>query len=77
MFFSGVTPSVADEVEDDHKAVPTATNMAYGVVSHDQRPSGEEVLYEVMNQSQQPSSSQSVRPTVATDEPEYAIIPEK
>ena len=57
--------------------MPTATNMAYGMVSHDQQPSGEEVMYELMNQSQQPSSSQSARPTAATDEPAYAVIPEQ
>ena len=77
MFPSGVTHSVGSEVEDDHKTVPTATNMAYGMVSHDQRPRGEEVMYEMVNQSQQPSSSQSVRPTAATDEPAYAVIPEQ
>ena len=78
MFPSGVTHSVGGEVEDDHKTVPTATNMAYGMVSHDQRSSGEDVIYEMVNQSQQPLPSQSVRPTAATNEPAYyAIIPEQ
>ena len=69
VFPSGVTHSVGSEVKDDHKTVPTATNMAYGMVSHDQRPSREEVMYEMVNQGQQPSSSQSV--------PAYAVIPEQ
>ena len=73
LFFSGVTHSVGGEVEDDHKTVPTTTNMAYGMVSHDQQPSGEVAMFMLVNQSQQPSSSQSV---TATDEPAYAVIPE-
>ena len=77
MFPSGVTHSVGGEVEDDHKTVPTATNMAYGMVYHDQRPCEEDLVYEMVNQSQQPLPSQSVRPTAATDEPAYAIIPEQ
>ena len=73
----GLTNKSVGEVEDDNKTVPTATNMAYGMVSHDQRPSREEVMFEMVNQSQQPSSSQSVRPTATTDEPAYAVIPEQ
>ena len=77
MFPSGVTHSVGGEVEDDHKTVPTATNMAYGMVSRDRRPCEEDLMYEMVNQSQQPLPSQLVRPTAATDEPAYAIIPEQ
>ena len=58
-------------MERDHKTVPTATNMAYGVVSHDREQSGrEEGVYEMVNRSQ-PSSSPA---TDTTDEPAYAVI---
>ena len=77
---------------EDHKTVPTATNVAYGMVSCDQRPSGEEgsPMYELVNQSRQPSAS-SATPTTAstaapsttqqqcheTEEPAYAVISNK
>ena len=41
------------------KSVPTASNAAYGVVSHDQSSSGDVAIYEIVGQ---PSSS-SARPT--------------
>ena len=79
-------------LEEDHKTVPTATNVAYGMVSCDQRPSGEEggPMYELVNQSSQPSAS-SATPTAAsaatpsttqqqchgTEEPAYAVISDK
>ena len=66
--------SVGDEVERDHKTVPTATNMAYGMVSRDRQQQkqsgGEEGVYEMVNRSQ-PSSSPA---TATTDDPAYAVI---
>ena len=66
--------SVGDEVERDHKTVPTATNMAYGMVLHDRQQQkqsgGEEGVYEMVNRSQ-PSSSPA---TATTDDPAYAVI---
>ena len=69
--------------------MPTATNVAYGIVSCDQRPSGEEggPIYELVNQNSQPLSS-SATPTAAsaatpsttqqqyheTEEPAYDVI---
>ena len=43
----------------ESKSVPTATNAAYGVVSHDQSSSGDVAMYEIVGQP--PSSS--ARPT--------------
>ena len=43
----------------ESKSVPTASNAAYGVVSHDQSSSGDVAMYEIVGQ---PSSS-SARPT--------------
>ena len=43
----------------ESKSVPTASNAAYGVVSHDQSSSGDVAMYEIVGQ---PSSS-STRPT--------------
>ena len=61
-------------MERDHKTVPTATNMAYGMVSHDRQQQkqsgGEEGVYEMVNRSQ-PSSSPA---TATTDDPAYAVI---
>ena len=69
--------------KEDNKAISTATNVAYGMVSCDQRASGGP-MYELVSQSCQPSSS-SATPTAAfaatpstiqlqyhgTEEPEY------
>ena len=44
----------------ESKSVPTASNAAYGVVSHDQSSCGDVAMYEIVGQ---PSSS-SARPTV-------------
>ena len=61
-------------MERDHKTVPTATNMAYGMVSRDRQQQkqsgGEEGVYEMVNRSQ-PSSSPA---TATTDDPAYAVI---
>ena len=38
----------------ESKSVPTASNAAYGVVSHDQSSSGDVAMYEIVGQ---PSSS--------------------
>ena len=64
---SDVTHSIR-VTEEDHKTVPTATNVAYGMVSCDQRPSGEEgsPMYELVNQSSQPWSRAA-----------YAVISDK
>ena len=70
---------------EDHKTVPTATNVAYGMVSCDQRPSGEEgsPMYELVNQSSQPSPSSATPSTTqqqchGTVEPAYyAVISDK
>ena len=43
----------------ESKSVPTASNAAYGVVSHNQSSSGDVAMYEIVGQ---PSSS-SARPT--------------
>ena len=43
----------------ESKSVPTASNAAYGVVSHDQSSSRDVAMYEIVGQ---PSSS-SARPT--------------
>ena len=43
----------------ESKSVPTASNAAYGVVSHDHSSSGDVAMYEIVGQ---PSSS-SARPT--------------
>ena len=44
----------------ESKSVPTASNAAYGVVSHDQSSSGDVAMYQIVGQ---PSSS-SARPIV-------------
>ncbi|CAI8031820.1 MAM domain-containing glycosylphosphatidylinositol anchor protein 1 [Geodia barretti] len=52
-------PGVREGGEVESKSVPTATNAAYGVVSHDQSSSGDVAMYEIVGQP--PSSS--ARPT--------------
>ena len=84
----GVTHSIRVS-EEDRKTVPTAANVAYGIVSRDQRPSGEEgsPMYELVNQSSQPSATPTAASEVTpsttqqqsygTEEPVYDVITDK
>ena len=51
--------------------MPTATNLAYGVVSHDQTPGGEDGshMYELVALNQSQPSSSSVKATTSVDSP--------